>query len=62
MSTVVNKSDIEIFVTELIIDGKSSKSRSWVMSDIVKNVRVKFGSAASAYAREFIIENYLVNK
>ena len=58
----VNKNAVEVYIKNLMVVGKASKSRSWVMSDIVKNVQDKFGYDSSVYAREFIISNYLVNK
>lgn len=45
-------------VLELMNKGKSSLNKSWVMSEILKDISEKHGEDGMKIARKFIIEEY----
>ena len=49
------KIDVRSFVDREISEGKASKLRGWVMSEILRKIQEQFGKAEVPIAKEYIV-------
>ena len=46
--------DVRAFINQAMIKGKTSRRHGWVMSEIIEEVKDRFGQGMATYAKDYI--------